>query len=140
MIKKSKLLMSALRQRLEFHISGQVDKRRWYHWTFDFVRDNFAPMAAAMCLFGHIADDLNTYAMYERLLLLLKENMLETGLRSFQTYHLIMSLVSWRAAISTWTRRRRSGSEVAKREEMGKKRASVVVGKSMQIMPQHLSK
>jgi len=77
MMEKSKLLMSALQQRLEFHVSGRVDKRRWYHWTLDFVRDNFAPMAAAMCLVGHIADDLDTYAMYERLLLLPKEDMLE---------------------------------------------------------------
>ena len=43
----------------------------------DFVRDNFALMAAAMCLVGHIADRLDTYAMYERLLVLPKEDMLE---------------------------------------------------------------
>ena len=77
MIANSELLIKALRQRLEFHISGRVDKRRWHHWTLDFVRDNFAPMAAAMCLVGHIADDLDTYAMYERLLALPKEDMLE---------------------------------------------------------------
>ena len=77
MIEQSKLLMNALQQRLEFHISGRVDKRRWYHWTLDFVRDNFAPMAATICLVGHIADDLDTYAMYERLLVLPKEDMLE---------------------------------------------------------------
>ena len=47
----------------------------------DFVRDNFAPMAAAMCLVGHIADDLDTYAMYERLLVLPKEDMLEDMFR-----------------------------------------------------------
>ena len=68
---------AALHQRLEFHISGRVDKRRRYHWTLDFVHDNFAPMATAMCLVGHIVDDLDTYAMYERLLVLPKEDMLE---------------------------------------------------------------
>ena len=77
MIANSELLIKALRQRLEFHISGRVDKRRWHHWTLDFVRDIFSPMAAAMCLVGHIADDLDTYAMYERLLALPKEDMLE---------------------------------------------------------------
>mgnify|MGYP000890461135 CR=1 FL=1 len=63
MIAKSELLIEALHQILEFQISGRVDRRRWYHWTLDFVRDNFAPMAAAMCLVGHIAEDLDTYAM-----------------------------------------------------------------------------
>ena len=38
-------------------------------------------MAAAMCLVGHIADDLDTYAMYERLLVLPKEDMLEDMFR-----------------------------------------------------------
>ena len=47
----------------------------------DFVRANFAPMAAAMCLVGHIADDLDTYAMYERLLALPKEDVLEDMFR-----------------------------------------------------------
>ena len=76
MITKSELLIEALHQILEFHIYGRVDRRRWYHWTLDFVHDNFAPMAAAMCLVGHIAEDLDTYAMYERLLTLPKEDML----------------------------------------------------------------
>ena len=74
---KSELLVEALRQRLDFHISGRVDRRRWHHWTLDFVRDNLAPVAAAMSLVGHIADDLDTYAMYERLLMLPTEDMLE---------------------------------------------------------------
>jgi len=47
----------------------------------DFVRANFAPMAAAMCLVGHIADDLDMYAMYERLLALPKEDVLEDMFR-----------------------------------------------------------
>ena len=38
-------------------------------------------MAAAMCLVGHIAEDLDTYAMYERLLALPKEDMLEDMFR-----------------------------------------------------------
>jgi len=77
MIAKSELLIEALRQRLDFHISGRVDRRRLYHWMLDFVRDNFAPMIAAMCLVGHIMDDLDTYAMYGHLLVLPKEDMLE---------------------------------------------------------------
>ena len=76
-ITKSELLMGALRQRLDFHISGRVDKRRWYHWTLAFVHDNFVPMTAAMCLVGHIADDLDTYAIYEHPFVSPKEDMLE---------------------------------------------------------------
>ena len=49
--------------------------------ALEHLRDNFAPMAAAMCLVGHIADDLDTYAMYERLLVLPKEDMLEDMFR-----------------------------------------------------------
>lgn len=30
-IAKSKLMMSAFKQRLSFHVSGRVDKRRWHH-------------------------------------------------------------------------------------------------------------
>ena len=69
--------MKAVQQRLDFHISDRVDRRQWYHWTLDFVRDNFAPKSAAMCLVGHIADDPDAYVTHERLLVLLKEEMLE---------------------------------------------------------------
>ena len=69
--------MVALRQILDFHIFRRVDRIRWYHWALDFVRDNFVPMSVAMCLVGHIDNDLDTYAIYERPLVIPKEDMLE---------------------------------------------------------------
>ena len=38
------------------------------NWTIRFTQDNLAPMAAAMCLVGHIVDDLSTYRWEECLL------------------------------------------------------------------------
>ena len=38
------------------------------NWTIRFTQDNLAPMAAAMCLVGHIVDDLSTHRWEECLL------------------------------------------------------------------------
>ena len=54
-------LTSTFEPRLGSHISKRVDPSRHNHWTLRFTRDNFAPMAAAMCLLGQIVDDLCTY-------------------------------------------------------------------------------
>ena len=61
-------LALALRQRLDLHVSERVDASRHNHWTLGFTLDNIPPMAAAMCLVGHIVGDINMYGIHERLL------------------------------------------------------------------------
>ena len=61
-------LALAMEQRLEYHIAERVDLSRHHHWTLNFTRDNLPTMAAAMCVVGHIVDDLDTYSLDECLL------------------------------------------------------------------------
>ena len=59
-----------LEQRLNCHIGDRVDPSPQKHWTLDFTHDNVPPMAAAMCLAGHIVDNLETFSINEYLLCL----------------------------------------------------------------------
>ena len=61
-------LLSALEMRFQFHVAGKVDKSRWNHFTLAFVKNNLPPMAAAMCLAGHIVEDIDAYGFEECLL------------------------------------------------------------------------
>eukprot|EP00986_Skeletonema_menzelii_P009304 scaffold4187_cov135-Skeletonema_menzelii.AAC.10 len=62
-------LESALAARLNFHIAGKVHQSKQKHWTVNrFVPDNLAPMAAGMCLMGHIVDRVERWRMDECLL------------------------------------------------------------------------
>ncbi|KAL7536826.1 LOW QUALITY PROTEIN: hypothetical protein ACHAXR_007426 [Thalassiosira sp. AJA248-18] len=67
MLKANKLAL-ALEPRLTLHISDRVDPSRQNHWTLRFTHDNIPPMAAAMCLFGHVVDDIDMHRLDERLL------------------------------------------------------------------------
>ena len=51
-------LTIALESRFNFHVESKVDKRRQNHWTIRFTRDNIPAVAAAMCIVGHIFDDV----------------------------------------------------------------------------------
>jgi len=53
---------------LECHIAERVDTTQQNHWTLRFTRDNLPPMAAAMCIVGHIVDNRGTYSLDECLL------------------------------------------------------------------------
>ena len=68
MMAKADQLALALEPRLDCHIADRVDACRQNHWTLQFTRDNIPPMAAAMCLVGHIVDNLETYGIDERVL------------------------------------------------------------------------
>ena len=70
-------LTSTFEPRLGSHISKCVDPSRHNHWTLRFTRDNFAPMAAAMCLLGKIVDDLCTYGWENCLLKLPMEEVFQ---------------------------------------------------------------
>ena len=61
-------LALALKPRLNFHIDDRVDPIKQNHWTLRFTRDNIPPMAAAMCFFGHIMDDISMHQLDEHLL------------------------------------------------------------------------
>ena len=65
---KADSLALSMAARLDLHIDDRVDKSRHSHWTLQFTRDNLPPMAAAMCLAGHIVDDIDTYDINECLL------------------------------------------------------------------------
>lgn len=68
MLSKADALALALDQRLDLHIHDRVDELRVDHWTLHFTRDNLPPMSAAMCLVGHIVDDIRLYKITECLL------------------------------------------------------------------------
>ena len=74
---KADNLVLALEPRLDYHIAERVHRTRHNHWTLRFTRDNLAPMAAAMCVVGHIVDDLDTYSIDERLLVLPMKEMFQ---------------------------------------------------------------
>mmetsp|Transcript_22611 Transcript_22611/g.34254 ORF Transcript_22611/g.34254 Transcript_22611/m.34254 type:complete len:444 (-) Transcript_22611:16-1347(-) len=62
-------LESSLSARLSFHVSGRVHQTKQQHWTINrFTPDNLAPMAAAMCMMGHIVDRVERWRMDECLL------------------------------------------------------------------------
>ena len=66
---KADSLAVSMAARLDLHIAGdRVDSSRHNHWTLQFTRDNLPPMAAAMCLAGHIVDEIETYDISECLL------------------------------------------------------------------------
>ena len=65
---KADSLALSMAARLDLHIDDRVDKSRHSHWTLQFTRDNLPPMAAAMCLAGHIVDEIETYDISECLL------------------------------------------------------------------------
>ena len=64
------LLALALETRLHLHIDERVEVSRQDHWTLRFTLDNIPPMAVAMCLAGHIGDEIQLYRIDERLLAL----------------------------------------------------------------------
>jgi len=68
LIKNADKLALSLAPRLEYHIAERVDCSRQKHWTLQFTRDNLAPMAAGMCLVGHIVSDLDTFDITECLM------------------------------------------------------------------------
>ena len=68
MMSKANMLALILKQRPDYHISERVQRHN--HWTLCFTRDNIPPKAAAMCIIGHIIDDLAVYSLDECLLLL----------------------------------------------------------------------
>lgn len=70
-------LAESMAARLAIHIDDRVDSSRHNHWTLQFTRDNLPPMAAAMCLVGHIVDDIETYGIDECLLKLPMEEMFQ---------------------------------------------------------------
>ena len=64
-------LALAMEPRLGYHVVHKEDKIKQNHWTLRFARDNLPPMAAAMCLMGHIEYGIELYGIHERLLALL---------------------------------------------------------------------
>jgi hypothetical protein len=70
-------LALALDPRLNFHIGDRVDETKHDHWTLQFTRDNISPMAAAMCLVGHVVGDIKKHRLDERLLVLPMEEMFQ---------------------------------------------------------------
>ena len=63
-----------LESRFNFHVESKVDTRRQDHWTIRFTRDNIPAVAAAMCVVGHIVDDVSKWRDDERLLNLPTQN------------------------------------------------------------------
>ena len=63
-------LAPALMSRLNLHIDDRVDSSKQGHFTLRFTRDNLAPMAAAMCLAGHVVGSVERCRLDERLLAL----------------------------------------------------------------------
>ena len=71
LLSKADALALALDQRLDLHIaSDRVDDSRRNHWTMRFTRDNIPPMSAAMCIVGHVVEDIPLYRIDECLLCL----------------------------------------------------------------------
>ena len=68
LLRKADALASAMISRLTCYIGDRVPHSRQKHWVLPFVRDNIHPVAATMCLFGHIVDELETYGIKECLL------------------------------------------------------------------------
>ena len=60
-VHESDTLGKALEQRLDLHLSARVHASKYHHWTVYFVRDNLAPMAAAMVLTGHMMGHIETH-------------------------------------------------------------------------------
>jgi hypothetical protein len=54
-----------MKPRLDQHVADRVDESKHNHWTLRFTRDNIPPMAAAMCLLGHVVDDLEVFDISE---------------------------------------------------------------------------
>jgi hypothetical protein len=67
----------ALAMEQRYHIAERVDLSRHHHWTLHFTRDNLPTMAAAMCVVGHIVEDLDTYSLDECLLQLPMTNLFQ---------------------------------------------------------------
>ena len=76
MLERADKLLDILELRLRNHIAHRVDESRYNHFTLSFVRDNLPPMSAAMCLAGHVVDDLDAYGLEECLLKLPASDML----------------------------------------------------------------
>jgi len=70
MMTKADSLALTLEQRLEYHIAERVHQTRQKHWTLQLSCNNLPHMAAAMCLVGHIVEDLATYSIGGCLLVL----------------------------------------------------------------------
>mmetsp|Transcript_9859 Transcript_9859/g.17267 ORF Transcript_9859/g.17267 Transcript_9859/m.17267 type:complete len:268 (+) Transcript_9859:1034-1837(+) len=68
LIDNANKLALALTTRLDFHVAEKVDPTRHNHWTLRFTKDNLSPVAAGMCLVGHVVDDLDTYSLNECLI------------------------------------------------------------------------
>ena len=66
--KRADILATLLVARLDCHVSERVDSSRQDHWTIDFTRANITVMAAAMCLVGHIVEDIGSYKLRDRLI------------------------------------------------------------------------
>ena len=70
MVDRAKYLVLTMRQRLDLHITNFVDKRRYHHYTLDYLRDNLPALAAGKCLVGHIVDQVQSFRLDECLLVL----------------------------------------------------------------------
>jgi len=70
LMSKAVALGRLLEPRPNQHIAERVNKSRHNHWAMRFSPDNMPPMAAAMCLVGHIIDDIECYSIAECLLTL----------------------------------------------------------------------
>ena len=70
MMETANKLVLTMQQRLDLHVADptRVDKRRRYHYSLDFVRDNIPAMSAAICLSDHIVHHLDSFRVDECLL------------------------------------------------------------------------
>ena len=61
-------LLLALGPYLDYHIAKRVHPSRQSHWTLAYARSNLPPMAAGMCLSGHVVDDIDCFGSNECML------------------------------------------------------------------------
>ena len=67
-LERADKLSPALEMCLKCHIAHRVHERKQRHYTLAFVADNLPFLSAALCLVGHVVDDIDTCKLEERLL------------------------------------------------------------------------
>ena len=76
MLKRADKLLDIFEARMRNHVAKKVDESKYDHFTLPFVRDNLSPMSAAVCIAGHVVDDLDAYDLSECILKMPDEAML----------------------------------------------------------------
>jgi len=91
-------LLRAYWQRLDLHIDERVDSTKRHHYSSN-IRDNLSNMAAAKCLTGHIANNLETFSVDECLLKHPKDNGEGDVFFLYRSHQKDLNLETWKGTI-----------------------------------------